>query len=133
MYFCNDAHIGYNPSLVVWIIQSLESFFGIKSNDSIIRTLKTRIYLHLGNPEQLKVINRKINEFYDYRSKFVHGDMEILRYGSDKFLRMKSIDEYYSKLIGLNDFGATLIISCLQKMIVTNSKSIEFSEIIKYK
>ncbi|MBP2833034.1 hypothetical protein J8281_12630 [Aquimarina sp. U1-2] len=133
LYFCNDTHAGYNPSLVVWIIQGLESFFGIKSNDSIIRTLKRRIFLHLGATEQNKVVNKKINEFYDYRSKFVHGDMEILKYGSDKFLREKSIDDYYSKLIELSDFGATLIISCLQKMITNDCKSIEFKETIEYK
>lgn len=133
LYFCNDNHSVFNPTLIVWIIQSLESFFGIKANDSIIRTLKSRIFMHLGNTKQPKVVNKKINAFYDYRSKFVHGDMDILRYGSDKFLPAKPIDEYYFKLIELCDFGATLIVSCLQKMIINNSKKIEFKETIEYK
>ncbi|QKX06222.1 hypothetical protein HN014_15325 [Aquimarina sp. TRL1] len=133
LYFCNDNHSGFNPTLTVWIIQSLESFFGIKSNDSIIKTLKSRLFLHLGTTLQPKIVNKKINDFYNYRSKFVHGDMEILKYGTDKFLRDDLIDEYYLRLIELCDFGATLIISCLQKMIINDSKKIEFRETIEYK
>ncbi|MEP1489000.1 MAG: hypothetical protein ABJL44_18635 [Algibacter sp.] len=133
LYFCNDNHFGFNPTLIVWIIQSLESFFGIKSNDSIIRTLKSRIFMHLGKTLQPKIVNKKINAFYDYRSKFVHGDMEILRYGSDKFLTADTINEYYFELIKLCDFGATLIVSSLQKMIINDSNKIEFKETIVYK
>jgi len=133
LYFCNDNHSTFNPTLIVWIIQSLESFFGIKKNDSIIKTLKNRISLHLGKAEQSNKVNKKINDFYEYRSKFVHGDMDILRYGSDKFLRDPFIDEYSMRLIKLCDFGSTLIIACIQKMIIDNTTGLYFKETIEYK
>ncbi|NER18338.1 HEPN domain-containing protein [Spongiivirga citrea] len=133
LYFCHDTYSGYNPTLIVWIIQALESFYGISSNDSIIKALKNRIFLHLGQTSQPKKVNKKINEFYDYRSKFVHGDMEIMRLGGDKFLREDYIDDYNLKLIDLCDFGATLIISSIQKMIIAGAKSVGFNETINYK
>jgi hypothetical protein len=133
LYFSHDTYAGYNPTLIVWIIHALESIYGIKSNDSIIKALKNRIFLHLGQTSQPKKVNKKINEFYDYRSKFVHGDMEIMRLGGDKFLREDFIDDYNLKLIDLCDFGATLVISSIQKMIINDAKTMEFNETISYK
>lgn len=132
LYFSHDSYAGFNPSIIVWISQALESFYSIGKNDAILSSLKRRIFLHLGMPVQFKKIGGLINNFYDYRSKFVHGDMKILRQGSDKFWMSDVFDEYFLSLIQSADFG-TLIVTCsIQKLIIDRKKEVSFSENIKY-
>lgn len=132
LYFCHDTYAGFNPSMIVWITQALESFYGINSNEPVIRTLKKRMFLHLGPANQPKKINKLINEYYDYRSTFVHGDMKILKQGSDKFYDTEELNEYFSQLIRLSDFGASIVISSIQKLIKKNSLGISYKENIVY-
>ncbi|RZN82112.1 MAG: hypothetical protein EVB11_09510 [Winogradskyella sp.] len=130
--FCNYDYDD-NPTLIVWITNALEAFYGIKSRDSIVHSLKNRMYLHLNNPNQSKRINKKINEFYSYRSAFVHGDMKILRHGSSKYIYNDTIDLYFDELWKLCEFGNALIISSIQKLILLDKKSLSFKEEIEYR
>ena len=120
-----------NPTIVVWITNALEAVYNIKSGDPIIKYLKRRIFLHLGQSEHTRKINKSINEFYAYRSSFVHGDLKILRLGAFKYYNEEKISDYYNSLWKLINFGNTLLISTLQKMILQNYKELEFEEVLK--
>lgn len=121
----------YSPMNVLWVSQSLEALIDSPSIQ-ISKYLKNRLFLILGNPEKFKnKIKSQINDFYNLRSRIVHGQFSIchpLYYfeGMDE-----GHDEYIHKY-ALNpvSFAMAIVISVLQNYILNNWSKLTYREII---
>jgi hypothetical protein len=113
---------------LVWFAHAMESLYETPS-DAILKTLRERIFLLLGEPvENGKKIRKLINQFYDLRSSFVHGDYEILK---PSWLSIESsILAYDREGRDKSKFLiASILIATLQKMILNSWSGLLFHEL----
>ncbi|XGW00061.1 MAG: hypothetical protein ACAF41_14140 [Leptolyngbya sp. BL-A-14] len=125
LHVCNQPDL--SPSEVVWLAQALEALFDTPKA-GISKILRDRIFLVLGEPtENLKKIKKAINTFYDYRSRYVHGEIEIPNPMSIR-LSDSSLDKFQEELMEHIDFAMLLIVSALQRLILLDGSAFEFLE-----
>jgi hypothetical protein len=113
---------------LVWFAHAMESLYDTPS-DAIIKTLRERVFLLLGEPvENTKKIRKLINQFYDLRSSFVHGEYEILK---PSWLSLEaSIVSYDQEGRNKSKFVvSSILIATLQKMILNNWSGLLFHEL----
>jgi len=127
LHVCNQPDI--SPSEVVWLAQALEALFDTPQA-GISQVLRERIFLVLGEPiENSKKIKKAINAFYDYRSRYVHGEIPLPNPMSLR-LSDSSIDDFMDELIEHIDLAVLLIVASLQKLIIQEGRTFEFSEAV---
>lgn len=80
--------------------------------------------LPLVNSRKLK---KKIRDFYEIRSRFVHGELDISHPTNNDILD-KSLDSYTNNLLENYYFGFSIVLATIQKMIANNWNEIRFSE-----
>jgi hypothetical protein len=113
---------------LVWFAHAMEALYDTPS-DAIIKTLRERVFLLLGEPiENNKKIRKLINQFYELRSSFVHGDYEILK---PSWLSLEAFIVAYdregrskSKFV-----VSSVLIATLQKMILNSWSGLSFHEL----
>lgn len=116
-----------NPINLIWLSHALEALYDTPQN-SIVNTLKQRIFLLLGEPVEGRTkISKKINNFYNLRSRFVHGDFETFHPSFNDILDNKIIT-ISDDVISTFDFAYSIILSTFQKLIKNNWKNAMFSE-----
>lgn len=117
LYFCEESKV--NPSKIVWLAHAIEAIYEL-SHSAIIHTLKERIATVLINDEKnessRKSITKKINKFYQYRSDFVHGTLNMV-IPSEDILEMDGHSEYVEELFQTEEFTFKLLIASIQKLI----------------
>jgi hypothetical protein len=111
---------------MIWLAHALESLFDTPEA-LISQTLKNRIFLVLQEPKNIKTIKKKINEFYQLRSSFVHGDFDI-NHPLSNTLFEDELFEYGNKIIDVEYTAISIIVATLQKMVNNNWSNIEFAE-----
>ena len=125
LHVCNDECA--SPNGLIWLAHSLESLFQSPKN-SIGTTMISRAYKILGEPNvNSKKIKKMFNEFYDLRSRYVHGEFNIHHPSFNNILD-DDIDEYYNKITPSYTIGFSIIVACLQLMIINNWKEFKFRE-----
>ncbi|MBZ9688390.1 hypothetical protein G9F72_018840 [Clostridium estertheticum] len=125
LHVCNDEYA--SPTGLIWLSHSLESLFG-SPKASICKTMIDRAYKILGKPEvNSKKIKNIFNDFYDLRSKYVHGEFNIHHPSYNNILD-DDIDEYYDKMTPSYKIGFSIVVACLQLMILNNWKGFKFRE-----
>jgi Apea-like HEPN len=130
LYSCMHEEI--EPTALIWLTQALEALFDTPQL-GIANTLKERVFLVLEKPnENLKKINKAINAFYDYRSRYVHGEIALPNPMSIRLLD-KTLDDFEEELIQHMDFAMILIVASLQKLIIKDSNGFNFSETLSMK
>lgn len=118
-------------STLIWLAHSLESLFDTPRG-SISSTLRNRILKVLDfQTVSKKKIKKEINKFYNLRSRFVHGDFNI-SHPVENDLFNKDIITNWINLGDSCDFGLSIVLATLQKMIETNSHKINFKEEIYF-
>jgi len=118
-------------STVMWLAHSLESLFDTPRG-SISSTLRNRILKALEFPAiSKKKIKKEINKFYNLRSRFVHGDFNISHPVKNDLLN-KDIITNWMNVGDSCDFGLSIVLATLQKMIENNSYKINFKEEIYF-
>lgn len=127
LHVCNQTDI--SPSEVVWLAQALETLFDTPQA-GISKVLRERIFLVLGEPsENSKKIKKAINAFYDYRSRYVHGEIPIPNPMSLR-LSDSSLDDFINELMEHVDLAILLVVAALQKLIIQGGSNFEFSEAV---
>lgn len=117
----------YNSSII--IDGEIKGSLNLDST-MISKLLKDRIFILLDTPiENRKGINKKLNDFYNLRSRFLHGDINI-----DNSINNDILDENASsslnEIIDSNDIAMSIIISSLQYLIRHDKQELIFKEII---
>lgn len=130
LYSC-EQEFG-SPAELIWLAHALEALFDTPPM-GISKALRERIFLVLGTPDKnSREILKKINEFYELRSEFVHGDTEILNPIANSHDSSDEIFEKHELPIGnAGVIARVILVSTFQKMIENNWKKLEFSTIFK--
>jgi hypothetical protein len=125
LHLCKDGKV--NPTQLIWISLALEALYDTPKAQ-INKILLERIFLFLGIPEDnKKKFKKKIREFYDLRSRFVHGELDIDNPLANNILDNKLYD-YESIILEYCDFGLSIVIATLQKMIKNQWVNLVFKE-----
>ncbi|MBC8526873.1 MAG: hypothetical protein H8D22_08455 [Candidatus Cloacimonetes bacterium] len=123
--FCEIDSI--NPCSIIWLAHALEAIFNINTG-GIQKTLSDRIFLTLGKPSlNTKKIKKVIIDFYSFRSRFVHGDFNIHHPSQNEVLD-KNIEDYINNILNTQANIFKILLSTIQKMILSNCINIEFKE-----
>ncbi|MGG4207732.1 hypothetical protein ABEW60_25900 [Paenibacillus jamilae] len=121
MSYCAEEKL--NPSRLIWIAHAIEALYETP-HSGIVNSLRERIAIFLDIVEK-KEFKKKLNDFYEYRSKFVHGGLPIAIPSIDFF--DEAHGHYFNKLFEVERFGLAIIIATLQKLILSNWTKITFS------
>jgi hypothetical protein len=119
---CGDSVVGDLGANLIWALLGLEAIYG-RGNVGISEQLREKSEILLGKYDGIK---KRIASAYDFRSRFVHGDLNIpFQYLQDVY------DDRVVKL-HLEDgestfFMEALLISTLQELVLRNVHDIAFS------
>jgi hypothetical protein len=120
---CKDNFV--NPNQLIWNSLALEALYDTP-REKIAKILLDRISQYLEIPEKdNKKIKKRIRDFYDIRSKFVHGELDVLHPLYNNVLDPRIFD-YDEIMINNAEFSFCMVISTLQKMIKSNRKTLKF-------
>ena len=129
LHFCEESKI--SPSKIVWLAHALEAIYEIPQS-AILQSLKDRISIVLfeSYEEEKSRISKKINEFYQYRSNFVHGSLTIY-IPSEELINSDIHEAYLNLLLQTEHFAFRILVATLQKMILEDWKSFNFKTIFE--
>ncbi|MDP4087055.1 MAG: HEPN domain-containing protein [Bacillota bacterium] len=116
-----------NPNQLIWNAIALEALYGTPKSQ-ITRLLVDRVSRFLGLPENGRgCFKKKIRDFYDLRSRFVHGELDLTHPLGNNVLdpRIFDNDGFVLKNAG---FGFCIVIATLQKMIKNHWKTLKLKE-----
>src|SRR5699024_10709967 len=115
-----------SPTQIIWVSLALEALYETPKAQ-INKKLINRIFLFLGVPENnYNKFKKQIGKFYNLRSRFVHGEMDISVPFPNNVLD-DSIWEHEGEVLDNVSFGLSIVIATIQKMIINNWKSLSFS------
>lgn len=125
LHFCREDQV--TPNQLIWVSLALETLYDTPKGQ-INKILLERISLFLEIPEQNRnTYKKRIRDFYELRSRFVHGDLDIDNPLANTVLD-KNIWEYGRVLIDSYNFGISIVIATIQKMIKNQWQSLDFYE-----
>ncbi|HYK77932.1 MAG TPA: hypothetical protein VEV16_13220, partial [Daejeonella sp.] len=108
-----------NSSFLFWSILGIEALLA-EGNNNILNQIKSKCILLFGEPKEFK---KKINHLYDYRSRFVHGDINIPP--KFFFIDEKFELEYWEYL----NFSISILIALIRKLIRDDKTEFNFEYI----
>jgi len=73
------------------------------------------------------MVEKKITQFYDLRSQFVHGRMEIPHPSANEILD-QSVYKIHDDLLDMSDFAFSLILATIQEHVRNNWREVKFTE-----
>jgi hypothetical protein len=105
-----------NSSFLFWSVLGIESLLA-EGNNNVLNQIKAKCTLLFGEPTEFK---KKINQLYNYRSRFIHGDIDLppkFFYYNDKFET-----EYWSHLY----FSVSILLALIRKLIIEDKTEFKF-------
>jgi hypothetical protein len=124
-HVCYESKL--TPTLLIWLAHALESLYDTPPN-LVSRHLQRRIIQVLDAPiEQQKRIKKQLRQFYDLRSSFVHGNLDIPHPLEDESVDDR-VEEFRVSLLDPIDLAVGIVLSTLQKHITENWREVVFSE-----
>lgn len=105
-----------DSSFLFWCVLGIEALLAEGTTD-ITNQIKTKCILLLGEPTEFK---KKLTQLYNYRSRFVHGDIDFppkLFYHDEEFE-----NEYWDYL----HFSISILIALIRKLITENKTEFRF-------
>ena len=112
---------------IVNLFLGVEAFYAL-DNRGIMETLKRRSIKFLKIDNNKKMFSKGIGDFYNYRSRLVHGDMDIISYIDilNNFVKdIPAYGVYYSSC----EFGTFMILASLQRAIDIGITFLAYKEI----
>lgn len=112
---------------VVWAFHALEAIYGTRVGEGFTN-LVDRIskFLNL-EPQAKNFLKRNLREMYNYRSSFVHGGYKVQHPMRNEIMDDRLNDDY-SKLLDIMQFGFDLVVVSLQGLIANNWYGIKVEE-----
>lgn len=116
---------------LMWALIGVEAIYG-NGRLPVMEQIKEKTQILLGKQSDFK---KKIGEMYDFRSRFMHGDIDIpslsfLRDGQDS---QDIFERYTKKQIDTIGMASAILIATLQEMILRDWSGLEFSYAVNNK
>jgi hypothetical protein len=105
-----------DTSILFWTMLGIEALLAEGSNN-IIGQIKVKSSIILGEPVEYK---RKLDKLYNYRSRFVHGDINFPAKFSSDYENFEQ--EYWEYL----HFSTSILIALIRNLIVNNKNAFQF-------
>lgn len=105
-----------SSSFLFWSLLGIEALLA-EGNSEVTNQIKTKCILLFGEPTEFK---KKINQLYNYRSRFVHGDIDFppkFYYNDEEFE-----NEYWDYLF----FSISILIALIRKLIKEDKTEFRF-------
>ncbi|WP_320044962.1 hypothetical protein [uncultured Desulfobacter sp.] len=116
-----DNDVMNNPMLLIWALVGIEAIY-VKGKSGLIEQVKEKSQIFLGKYATYK---KKINQMYNFRSRFIHGDLNFPR----SFFMEDAIAEYKkynAELYESIDLAIAILSASIQELIVRNWNGIVF-------
>jgi Apea-like HEPN len=110
-----------DTSILFWTMVGIEALLA-DGSANIITQIKTKTSIILGEPKEYK---KKLDKLYNYRSRFVHGDINFPAKFSSDYDSFE--DEYYNYL----HFSTSILIALIRTLIVQNKSEFVFEYRLK--
>jgi hypothetical protein len=122
-YVASEGPNAEDDSLnLVWVLLALEALY-CHGNVGLREQLVSKSELVLGPRVENK---RAFGAMYDFRSRLLHGDMDLpMRYS--RFNAVPAFEQHYDDLSDHEGLGLAALIATLQTMIRNNWRSLTFS------
>lgn len=110
---------------LMWSLIGIEALYG-KGRESIIEQVREKTQLFLGNQTAFK---KAINEMYDTRSRFIHGDLDFpsLAFSVDANDNFNRIGEYSHKPYSAVSMATAILVATLQELIIRDWSGLDFA------
>lgn len=113
---------------LIYLAYGLEALFDTPKQ-GIEAALRERIFTVLGTPEKnSQKVRQAINAFYELRSKFAHGDLELVNpIISPVFYPDSLTDNFDMPILYACNLADAIMISTFQKMVINKWSNLVFS------
>ena len=118
------------PEDIIWIFYAFESLFQTRPGENKSAIIERVCLLLNPTDKQKKLLSKNLEDMYKYRSKFVHGGLQVIHPMHNEVVDSKVNDEY-GKIVELSMFGFRLLIACLQSLIQKKWAGVQFKVIIE--
>lgn len=119
----------YNPATLLWLSHSLEALFDTPVT-LIGKFLQQRVVSSLSVPQdKRKDVRKQCSKFYETRSAFVHGTLDIAHPLENEVLDPQ-VNNLRRRLADAIDFGVSVCLATLQMQILRGWKELAFDEIV---
>jgi len=111
---------------ILWIMIGLEALY-CQGNSNVFGQLNVKSALLLGKRVSFK---KEFNKMYDYRSRFVHGDLNF----QNQYTYVDSsekVDLHLDDFWSVRALALATFIATLQRLVMENWSSISFEYILK--
>jgi hypothetical protein len=126
--FSNIFHdsVSYYYEDILWALIGLEALY-CQGNSNLLGQLNEKSKLLLGERTSFK---SEFQKMYDYRSRFVHGDLNIpnKRLYADS---SEKIDKYFDSHDSARSLAIATLIATFQKLITENWSKMTFEYVVK--
>ncbi len=127
LYYSSQRNV--DPQRIIWLSHALESLFDTP-HEAVSKALLSRIYLLIGYPNaNSRIISRKIKEFYELRSRFVHGDYAIVHPSGNGSLDIRA-ENTMTELMDQESTGLLVLMAAIQEMARRNWTELKFEEVV---
>ena len=110
-----------DTSILFWTMLGIEALLA-EGNTNTINQIKVKTSLILGEPKEFK---KRLDKLYNYRSRFVHGDIDFPAKFSSDYDNFES--EYYEYL----QFATSILLSLIRTLIIQNKSEFNFEYRLK--
>ena len=125
LHFCHNEDL-ISSNSIIWLAHALESLYDTPRT-SIRKSLKDRILMVLNIKSHKNKVKKGVNNFYDLRSRLVHGDFNITHPCMNDIFDNK-VEEVGIKMGDNIEFILIIIIATLQRLILEEWNEIKFVE-----
>jgi hypothetical protein len=112
---------------LLWAMIGIESLL-VNGNGGIIEQIKEKLTILFNDSTQH--IKKIINRMYNYRSRFIHGDLDFQSFGYF-FDAAECFKKYTDEQMEVVDTAIAILVSTLQYIIRNNWSGIKFEKIIR--
>ncbi|HYR11840.1 MAG TPA: hypothetical protein VEQ60_28910 [Longimicrobium sp.] len=117
------------PAQLMWLAHALESLYDTPVA-TVGKILRDRLLLFLGTPDSgSQKVKGMITKFYEVRSQFAHGSLDIVHPLIDDGLDPR-IHAFTDKIDPVIDFGFACVVATFQELIERDWKSLVFNEVV---
>lgn len=105
-----------DTSVLFWVMLGIESLLA-DGSQGITKQINDKSILILGEPKEYK---KKLNKLYDYRSRLVHGDLDIF---PSFYTDFESFEVEYNDFLS---FAISILIALIRELISKRNDKFEF-------
>jgi hypothetical protein len=109
---------------LIWLTLALESLLGSPRTE-IATTLRKRLFLIFGPAgEEATAVRKALQDLYDLRSRFVHGQLPI-PITTDNELLAEELYARRERILGTTTIGTRIVVALLQELVKRSWRTVD--------